>query len=72
MVSVASEKKQPYDADSVENINNKLGELREIMELSGDSTIGIIDTLKNASSNPGSNYYWLIFVLLYGGVYFFQ
>ena len=72
IISVAGDKKQAYYAASVEAITYKLAELREIMEQSGDATTGIIDTLKNSSSNPGSNYYWLIFVALYGGVYFFQ
>lgn len=72
IVSVAGDKKQAYDATSVEAITSKLAELRDIMEQSGEATTGIIDTLKNSSSNPGSNYYWLIFIALYGGVYFFQ
>ena len=56
----------------MEGITSKLGELRDIMEQSGNSTVSIIQALKDSSSNPGSNYYWLIFVVLYGGVYLFQ
>ena len=72
IVSIAGDKKQAHDAGSVEAITTKLSELRDIMDVSGDATTGIIETLKNSSSNPGSNYYWLIFVAIYGGVYFFQ
>ena len=60
------------ESASAESICAKMAEMREIMEQSNDSTVVVIDALKNASSNPGSNYYWLIFVALYGGVYFFQ
>mmetsp|Transcript_5143 Transcript_5143/g.5278 ORF Transcript_5143/g.5278 Transcript_5143/m.5278 type:complete len:332 (+) Transcript_5143:143-1138(+) len=72
IISVAGDKTQSQDDISAESVANKLTELRDIMDHSGESTTNIIETLKNSSSNPGSNYYWLIFVLLYGGVYFFQ
>lgn len=72
IISVAGDKSISQDTTSAETLTNKLAELRDIMEQSGDSTTTIIEALKNSSSNPGSNYYWLIFVLLYGGVYFFQ
>ena len=70
IISTAGDKKN--DPASIEGITAKLAELHEIMEISGESTVGIIEVLKNSSTNPGSNYYWLIFVILYGGVYFFQ
>jgi replication-associated recombination protein RarA len=72
IISVAGDKTQSQDEFSAETVANKLTELRDIMDQSGESTTNIIEALKNSSSNPGSNYYWLIFVLLYGGVYFFQ
>ena len=70
VISTSQDKKN--EAASMEGITNKLGELRDIMEQSGNSTVSIIQALKDSSSNPGSNYYWLIFVVLYGGVYLFQ
>lgn len=72
MISAVGNKNQQHDANTAEMITSKLAELRDIMEQSTDSASSIIDTLKNSSSNPGSSYYWLIFVFLYGGVYFFQ
>ncbi len=32
----------------------------------------LITQLKQSSSNPGSSYYWIIFIFLYAGVYLFQ
>jgi hypothetical protein len=74
VISATCDRNQPQlqDTSSVEAVNEKITELRELMEQSNESTVRCIESLKNASSNPGSNYYWLIFVALYGGIYFFQ
>lgn len=32
----------------------------------------VLDSLKNSNSNPLAQYYWLIFVFMYVGIYFFQ
>jgi phosphopantetheine adenylyltransferase len=72
VITATCDKNQTQDASSMESVNDKIAELREFMEQSNESTTTFIETLKNASSNPGSNYYWLIFVALYGGIYFLQ
>jgi len=56
----------------LDEIKAKVAELRSMMKESNDSAAEVIALLKNANSNPGSNYYWLIFIFIYGGVYFFQ
>ena len=56
----------------LEEIKQKIVELRDEMKTSNETAAEEISLLKNATSNPGSNYYWLIFVFIYAGVYFFQ
>ena len=56
---------------NVAEVANKMSELRDVMEQSNDATVAVVDKLKNSSSNPGSQYYWLLFVAMYGGMYFF-
>lgn len=56
----------------MEDIQRKIEELRQEMQDCNDQAADTMELLKSASSNPGSNYYWLIFVLIYGSVYFFQ
>mmetsp|Transcript_25551 Transcript_25551/g.42838 ORF Transcript_25551/g.42838 Transcript_25551/m.42838 type:complete len:340 (-) Transcript_25551:283-1302(-) len=56
----------------LESAQQQLLSLRDQMDSSNDSTSKYIEALKNCSSNPGSNYYWIIFVALYGGIYFLQ
>ena len=53
-------------------VQSKLAELRDVLDHSAGATAHYIDALRRCSSNPGSNYYWLIFVALYGGIYFMQ
>ena len=57
---------------SVEQISTTMSEIREVMEQSSETTAVVVEQLKNSSANPGSKYYWLVFVATYGGVYFFQ
>ena len=56
----------------LEDIRSKVAELRDLMKESNDEAAEAVDVLKTASSSPGSSYYWLIFVILYAGVYFLQ
>ena len=56
----------------VQDIQNNLAKLRDSLEQSSDTTAVRIDALKKCSSNPGANYYWIIFVALYGSMYFLQ
>eukprot|EP01038_Epipyxis_sp_PR26KG_P010525 gene10525-14141_t len=58
--------------DSIETIKVKIEEVRSNLDNYNDSTYQFIEELKNASSNPGSNYYWILFVIMYGGIYFMQ
>lgn len=60
------------DLVTVDSVRNRIIELREKMDSSGEDFERRIEDLRAASVNPGSSYYWIIFVLLYGGVYFLQ
>lgn len=63
---------KPLDETQLSNIKSKIVELRDQMDQSNEMTMQRIDKLRNSSSNPGANYYWIIFVVMYGGIYFFQ
>jgi hypothetical protein len=65
---------QPDDnsRNNVEEVLSRISIIREKMESSSESCNHSINDLRNSSSNPGSNYYWIIFVLLYGGIFFLQ
>jgi hypothetical protein len=56
----------------LESVQHKLVELRDIMDHNNDATTQSIEALRSCSSNPGANYYWLIFVVMYGSIYFMQ
>ena len=74
MAAVGHSKGAPGPAAApvnVAEVANKMSELRDVMEQSNDATVAVVDKLKNSSSNPGSQYYWLLFVAMYGGMYFF-
>lgn len=62
----------PSDASKLDSIQGKIIELRDHIDNSSDNTTRFIDQLKNCSANPGASYYWLIFVVMYGSIYFFQ
>jgi hypothetical protein len=53
-------------------VRAKILSIRDFLDASSEVTSKSITKLKESSSNPGSNYYWLIFVALYVGVYFMQ
>ena len=53
-------------------IQDKLSILRDDAERISESTAHSIKELSQCSANPGSGYYWIVFVVLYGGVYFLQ
>lgn len=58
--------------EQVAVIQSKLGELREQLEQSGDNTTQLIEDLRQCATNPGSQYYFLVFIVLYGGIYYLQ
>lgn len=58
--------------DKVDEILRKIGEIREKFDSSSELYNHRINDLRNSSSNPGSNYYWIVFVLMYGGIFFLQ
>ncbi|RYH08378.1 hypothetical protein EON65_40930 [archaeon] len=60
------------DVQHIQEVRSRLMRLRSDMELQGESFGRRIEDLKQSSSNPGANYYWILFVLLYGGIYFLQ
>lgn len=51
---------------------DRIQQLKMEMDQSDVKMIETIELMKNASSNPGSQYYWLLFVLMYVGIYLFQ
>jgi hypothetical protein len=53
-------------------IQDKLATLREDVDGAAQAATAHIDALRQCSSNPGANYYWIVFVVLYGSVYFLQ
>lgn len=53
-------------------VRGKMAELRDQLDASGEATTQYIEALRQCSANPGSNYYWLVFVVLYGSIYFMQ
>lgn len=57
---------------SAEQLSSKITELRDVIQTTHSSTQETILELKSSSTSFGSNYYWIIFVLIYGGVYLFQ
>ena len=62
----------PYEERQLSDIQCKLATLRDEMDSSNEATAVYIDTLKKSNSNPGSGYYWIVFVVLYGSIYFLQ
>lgn len=58
--------------EQVVEIQSKLGVLREQLEQAGDNTTQLIEDLRQCATNPGSQYYFLVFIVLYGGMYYLQ
>lgn len=63
-------KKRDHNAE--QEARGKMLELKEQIDQINEATAQRILMLKNASSQPGSSYYWIIFVLIYGGIYLLQ
>ena len=55
-----------------QDLQMKVAAVRNQLIQSDEQALMALDTLKKSSSSPGSSYYWLIFVVIYGGVYLFQ
>jgi hypothetical protein len=53
-------------------IQDKLATLREDVDCAAQTATAHIDALRQSSSNPGANYYWIVFVVLYGSIYVLQ
>jgi hypothetical protein len=53
-------------------VKEKVLTLRSELDSIDDQYTYIIDDLKSSTSSVGSSYYWVIFVVLYGGIYFFN
>lgn len=53
-------------------VKAKITEIRDSMEETSEGYNRRIDDLKSSNNNPGSNYYWIVFVILYAGIYFVQ
>jgi hypothetical protein len=58
--------------DDFDNIHVKVVGIRGAMQAYEAKAMAGIERLRKSSANPGSSYYWLIFVALYGGVYLLQ
>lgn len=72
-ISVSNDNKLTTDKTKIEQLQEKIVELRDQIDNSNENAVKSIERLRNCSSNPGANYYWIIFVLMYGGIlyYFF-
>jgi hypothetical protein len=46
--------------------------VRTEMEKNDNRYAACVDALKASSGSFGSNYYWIVFVLIYGGIYFLK
>ncbi len=53
----------------ISTINTRITAIRGQMDAANDQTALTIHQLKVSSSNPGAQYYWILLVLMYGGVY---
>lgn len=60
------------DEQQLSSVQGKIAELRDQLDYSNEATAQYIEALRQCSANPGSNYYWLVFVVLYGSIYFMQ
>ena len=60
------------DEQRLSSVQSKIAELRDQLDQASEATAQHIEALRQCSSNPGSNYHWLVFVVLYGSVYFMQ
>ena len=60
------------ESSNERDIEPKITELTVLMNNSDDSVASIVTALKNSNVNPIANYYWLLFVFMYAGVYLFQ
>ena len=58
--------------ESLEEMQSKIAQAKNRMTDADERASSALDSLKSSSASPGSSYYWLIFVAIYGGVYFFQ
>ena len=63
---------EQQDLETITSASQKIEGLKENISTASDKMNEIVEVLKNSSSNPGSNYYWIIFVAMYGGIYLFQ
>jgi len=60
------------NGQGLDSVRNKIMSISDSIEQANETLSARIDDLKSSSANPGSNYYWIIFVLLYGGIFFLQ
>jgi hypothetical protein len=58
--------------DSLEMVVSRINSFRNQMDRTSQSVDKRILDLKQSSSTFGANYHWIVFVLLYGGVFFLQ
>ena len=70
--TMADNNKDKDNNDSMDTLKEKILVLKNQIESTNEDTSKQILMLKNSSSNPGANYYWIIFVLIYGGIYLIQ
>ncbi len=58
--------------ESLTILNEKLSVLTNMIDQTHVNTHASINLLKNTTESFGANYYWLVFVVIYGGLYLFQ
>ena len=58
--------------ETIELLNDKISNLTTVIEVNDEKTSKIIHILKTSTSSLGANYYWLVFIFMYAGIYFLQ
>lgn len=72
MVGLSAEEEDSKKADRIDSIKEKIANLCNKLDETNEVSSRGIQELQDCSANPGANYYWILFVILYGGVYFLQ
>eukprot|EP01034_Spumella_vulgaris_P027737 gene27737-34504_t len=67
--ALESEDDKEERTTKITTISTRITNIRSQMEAANDHTAVAIHQLKVSSTNPGSQYYWILLVVMYGGVY---
>lgn len=71
-VSSNNNNKNTNNTAHMVQVHDKLQRLRDEMDSITESTHQQVETLRHCVSNPGSNYYWIIFIVIYGAIFLME